>query len=171
LIELVPAARRMAALADSATTAPLHLQALQDAARGRGVELSTHQVARPEEIGLAIEAAHTSGVQAINVLASALLNAHRRLIFERTAVLRLPAIYQFPESAEDGGLFGYGSRITEIYRQIARQVVKILRGAKPSDVPVEQPTTFELVINLKTAKALGLEVSPAMLNRAGKVIE
>jgi putative ABC transport system substrate-binding protein len=171
LIELVPAARRMAALADSATTAPSHLQALQDAARGRGVELSIHQVARPEEIGPAIEAAHTSGVQAINVLATALLNAHRRLIFERTAVLRLPAIYQFPESAEDGGLFGYGSRITEIYRQIARQVVKILRGAKLSDVPVEQPTTFELVINLKTAKALGLEVSPAMLNRADKVIE
>ena len=86
-------------------------------------------------------------------------------------MLRLPAIYQFPESAEDGGLFGYGSRITEIYRQIARQVVKILRGAKLSDIPVEQPTTFELVINLKTAKALGLEVSPAMLNRADKVIE
>src|SRR5437764_7117474 len=171
LMELVPAARRMGALADRATTAPSHLEALQDAARRRGVELSIHQVARPEEIGPAIEAAHTSGVQAINVLATALLNAHRGLIFERTAVLRLPAIYQFPESAEDGGLFGYGSRITEIYRQIARQVVKILRGAKLSDVPVEQPTTFELVINLKTAKALGLEVSPAMLNRADKVIE
>jgi putative ABC transport system substrate-binding protein len=170
-MELVPAARRMGALADHATTTPSHLQALQDAARRRGVELSIHQVERPEEIGPAIEAAHSSGVQAINVLATALLNAHRRLIFERTAVLRLPAIYQFPESAEDGGLFGYGSRITEIYRQIARQVVMILRGAKVSDVPVEQPTTFELVINLKTAKALGLEVSPAMLNRADKVIE
>jgi ABC-type uncharacterized transport system substrate-binding protein len=171
LIELVPAARRMAALADSATTAPSHLQALQDAARGRGVELSIHQVARPEEIGPTIEAAHASGVQAINVLATALLNAHRRLIFERTVVLRLPAIYQFPESAEDGGLFGYGPRITDIYRQVARQVVNILRGAKLSDVPVEQPTTFELVINLRTAKALGLEVSTTMLNRADKVIE
>ena len=109
LMELVPAARRIGALADHATTAPSHLQALQDAARRRGVELSIHQVARPEEIGPAIEAAHTSGVQAINVLATALLNAHRGIIFERTAVLRLPAIYQFPESAEDGGLSGYGS--------------------------------------------------------------
>ena len=128
LMELVPGVPRMAALADPATKAPQQLEELQDAARGRGVELLIYRVARPEEIGPAIDAAHNSGVQAINLLATALLNAHRRLIFERTAALRLPAIYQFPESAEDGGLIGYGSRITEVYRQIARQVVKIFRG-------------------------------------------
>ena len=161
----------MAALADPATKAPQQLEELQDAARGRGVELLICRVARPEEIGPAIDAAHNSGVQAINVLATALLNAHRRLIFERTAALRLPAIYQFPESAEDGGLIGYGSRITEVYRQVARQAVKIFQGAKPGDVPVEQPTKFELVINLKAAKALGLEIPPTLLARADEVIE
>jgi ABC-type uncharacterized transport system substrate-binding protein len=171
LMELMPSARRMAALADPATKAPEQIHALQDAARSRGVELSIHRIARPEEIAPAIDAAHGAGVQAINVLATALLNAHRRVIFERTAALRLPAIYQFPESAEDGGLIGYGSRLTEIYRQVARQIVKVFRDAKISDVPVEQPTKFELTINLKTAKALGLDVPATLLARADEVIE
>jgi putative ABC transport system substrate-binding protein len=83
----------------------------------------------------------------------------------------LPAIYQWPDMAEDGGLIGYGPRLTTIYRQIARQVVKILRGAKPADLPVEQPTTFEFVINLKTAKAIGHEVPAGLVARADQVIE
>src|SRR5215813_2172797 len=88
------------------------------------------------------------------VLASPILNARRLDIFERTAALRLPAMYQSPEFAEEGGLIGYGPRITLMFRQLARQLAKVLSGQKVSDVPVEQPTTFELVINLQAAKAI-----------------
>ena len=80
-------------------------------------------------------------------------------------------MYQWPEDAEAGGLVAYGARLTEIYRQRARQLVKILLGAKPEDIPVEQPDRFELVINLNTAKAMGLTIPEAMLDRADKVIE
>jgi putative ABC transport system substrate-binding protein len=89
----------------------------------------------------------------------------------RSAGLRLPAIYQWPDTAEEGGLAAYGPRFTEVFRQFARQVVKVLRGAKPADIPVEQPDKFELVINLRTAKTIGLEVPAALLDRANQVIE
>jgi ABC-type uncharacterized transport system substrate-binding protein len=173
LIEAVPRLRRMAALADDAnTTTPQHLQALQDAARARGVELSIHRVAKSEEVMPAIDAVKTSNGAALNVLASPLLFANRRVIMERAAGLRLPAVYQWPEMAEEGGLIAYGPRIVEIFRQIlARQLVKLLRGARPADVPVEQPTAFELVINLQTAKAIGHEVPAGLVLRADKVIE
>jgi putative ABC transport system substrate-binding protein len=85
--------------------------------------------------------------------------------------LQVPAIYQWPEIAEDGGLAAYGPRITEIVRMIARQLAKILRGAKPGDISVEQPTQFELVVNLKTAKALGLTIPQTILAHADEVIE
>jgi putative tryptophan/tyrosine transport system substrate-binding protein len=172
LMEAAPDIRRMAALADSNTTAPRQLQALQDAARVRGVELSIQQVGRAEDIVPAIDAVQASGAAALNVLATPLLHANRRIIIERTAALRLPAIYQWPEMAEDGGLLAYGPRIVQIYRQIfARQLVKLLRGAKPADLPVEQPTKFELVINLKTAKALGLTVPDKLIALADEVID
>jgi putative ABC transport system substrate-binding protein len=91
---------------------------------------------------------------------------------ERVAALRLPAIYQWPELAEEGGFAAYGPRIVEIYRDIvARQVSLLLRGTKVADVPVEQPTKFELVINLKTAKAVGVTVPEGLLARTDKVIE
>ena len=99
------------------------------------------------------------------------MHSRRFDIFERTASLRLPAIYQSPEFPEEGGLIGYGPRLTLLFRHLARQTAKVLRGEKPSDVPVEQPTTFELVINMKAAKAIGFEVSPVLALRADKVIE
>jgi putative ABC transport system substrate-binding protein len=172
LIEIVPGARHIAALADSNTTASQQLQALQDAARARGDALSIHQVAKPEEIIGAIDAAKAEGAAALNVLASPLLFAQRRLIIERAAAVRLPAIYQWPETAEEGGLAGYGPRIVRLYRDVlSRQLVALLRGAKPADLPVEQPTIFELVVNLKTAKALDLTIPESMIARADKVIE
>jgi putative ABC transport system substrate-binding protein len=171
LTELVPAARHIAALADPGVTAPEQLHVLEDAARARGIELSIHPAAKPEEIAAAIGAAQASGAQALNVLATPLFQANQRLIIERTTALELPAIYQWPEIAEAGGLAAYGPRQTAGARQRARQLIKILRGAKPGDIPVEQPDRFELVINLRTAKAIGLEVPPALLGRADKVIE
>src|SRR6516165_10497204 len=167
LIELLPGARHIAALADFNTTASRQLQALQDTARARGVELSIHQIAKLEEISSAIDAAKAADASGLNVLASPLLFAQRQLIIERTVALRFPAMYQWPETAEEGGLVGYGPRIVQLFRDVvSRQLIKLLQGTKPADIPVEQPTQFELVINLSTAKALGLTIPEAMLDRA-----
>jgi putative ABC transport system substrate-binding protein len=172
LMEAVPGVRRMAALVDPNTTSPQRLQILQDVARARGVDLSIHQVTTPEEIAAAIDTAKSSGAAALNVLATPFLFAHRQIILQRVASLRLPTMYQWPETAEGGGFIGYGPRLVQIYREIiARQLVKLLRGAKPADIPVEQPTSFELVINLRTAKAIGHEVPAGLVLRADKVIE
>ena len=105
------------------------------------------------------------------MLAAPLWNPSQQLIFDRVAALKLPAIYQWPETAEAGGLAGYGPRWLQLNRQRARQIIKIFNGVKPADIPVEQPDRFELVINLRTATALGLEVPPTLLNLADKVIE
>ena len=172
LIGLIPAVRHIAALADANTAAPKQLQALQDAARARGVELSIQQIARQEEIIGAIDAAKTAGAAALNVLASPLLFAQRQLIIERTTAVGLPAMYQWPESAEEGGLAGYGPRLLQLNRDVvSRQLIKLLQGVKPADIPIKQPTEFELVINLNTAKALGLTIPEEMPDRADKVIE
>src|SRR5262249_60225831 len=110
--------------------------------------------------------------EALNVLASALLFNNRQIIFERTVAHRLPAVYQWPEIADQGGLIGYGPSIVQLYRDVmGRQLVRLLRGTQPADIPVEQPTKFELIINLKTAKALGLSIPPTVLARADRVIE
>ena len=172
LIEAVPGLRRMAAIADSSTTALSQLQVLQDAARARNVELSIHQIARPEEIAAAINAAREWGAAALNVLASPVLFGNRQIVMQRVAALRLPAIYQFPEVAQDGGFVAYGPRLVKIFGElVTRQLVKVLRGTKVADVQVEQPTKFDLVINLKTAKALGLTIPESLLARADEVIE
>ena len=172
LMEAVPGLRRMAALADSNTTAPRQLQALQEAARARGVELSIHRVARSEEIGPAMDAAKTLGAAALNVLASPLLHANRRVIIERAAALRMPAAYQWPETADEGGLVAYGPRLMQIFREmVAPQLVKALRGTKPNDMPVEQPTRFEFILNLRTAHATGHDFPAGLVLRADKVIE
>jgi putative ABC transport system substrate-binding protein len=171
LIEAVPGRRRMAVLADSKNTTDAQLHALEEAARARNVELSIHRVAGGEEIAAAIDMAQASGATALNVLASPMLFSNGQLIMDRVAALRLPAIYQWPEMAEEGGLIAYGPRWPEILELYAGQGVKLLRGARPADLPVEQPTKFELVINLKTAKALGLDVPLHLQQLADEVIE
>ena len=172
LIEAVPGLRRMAVLADSNATGSRQLQALQDAARARGIELSIHQIASAEEITAAIDAAKASGAAALNVLSSPFLYGNRQIVMQRVAALRLPAIYQFPEEADEGGFVAYGPSLVQIFReQVTEQVVKLLHGVKPADIPIEQPTKFELVINLKTANAMGVTVPPALLAPADKVIE
>jgi ABC-type uncharacterized transport system substrate-binding protein len=161
----------MSAFADSNVTITQHLQTLRDAAQARGVDLSVIGVSKPEEIVPAIKEAKASGAQGLNFLATPLFFVNRRSVFEHVAAFRLPAIYQWPEMAEEGGLASYGARFTQLYRQRARMVVKVLRGAKPADIPVEQPTHFELVINLKAAQAIGHEVPAGLVLRADKVIE
>ena len=172
LIELIPEAHHIAALTDPNTTASRQLQALQDAARAHDVDLDIRTAGTPEEIIPAIDAAKASGAAGLNVLASPILFANRRLIFERATALRLPAIYQWPEMAREGGLAGYGPSIVQLFRDVlSRQLVKLLEGAKPADLPVEQPAIFELVINVNAAKALGLAIPRSMLMLADEVIE
>jgi putative ABC transport system substrate-binding protein len=161
----------MAALADSNAEKDEKLKALQDAARARNVELSIYRIARPEEIAAAIDAAKASGATALNVLGSPMLFGNRQLIMDRVAVLRLPAIYEIAEMAEEGGFVAYGPRFCWIPELCARLAVKLFRGIKVADIPIEQPTKFELVINLKTANALGLTLTQTLLVRADKVIE
>jgi ABC-type uncharacterized transport system substrate-binding protein len=170
LIEAVPGLRRMAALADLYTTSDD--RGLEEAARARNVALSIYRVAKGDEIVAAIDTAHASGATALYVLASPILYNNRQIIIERVAALRLPAMYQFPEIAEQGGFAAYGPRLLQLYGEVlARQLAQLLRGVKPADIPIEQPTKFELVINLKTANALGITVPATLVARADKVIE
>ena len=172
LIEAVPGLRRMAALAHSDNgKADAKFQVLQEAARARNIELSIHLVARGDEVAAAMDMVQASGATALNVFASPVLYANRQLIMERVAAMRMPAMYQWPEMAEEGGFAAYGPRFTQLPDLTARLAANILRGTKPADLPVEQPTNFELVINLKTAKALGLTIPDSFLLRADKVIE
>jgi len=172
LIEALPGLHRIAVLADSKATQSSQLQTLQDAARARGVEVSIHRVASGGEITATIDTAKASGAAALNVLSSGLLYGNRKIIMDRVAVLRFPAIYPWAEEAEEGGFLTYGPRLLQIFREVmAQQLVKLLRGIKPADIPVEQPTKFELVINLKTANALGVTVPATLVARADKVIE
>ena len=171
LIEAVPGARRIAALSHSVIATKPHLEEQQALARSRGVDLSIFSFAKADEIGSALDQARTSGAQAINFLATPFQVVSRDLILDQMSRIRLPAIYQWPETTEQGGLLGYGPPFAQMYRQRARQVVKLLRGTKPDDVPVEQPSNFQLAINLGTAKAIGYELPAGLVLRADKVIE
>jgi putative tryptophan/tyrosine transport system substrate-binding protein len=172
LIEAVPGLRRLAALSDVNNTAA-KVEALQEGARAHNVELSIYRIARGEEIAPAIDTAHASGATALNVCAGGvLLWANRQLIMERAAALHLPTMHGWPEEAEEGAFAAYGPRLGRLFAEVMpEQISKLFRGAKVADVPVEQPTKFELVINLKTAKAMGVTVPEALLVRADEVIE
>jgi ABC-type uncharacterized transport system substrate-binding protein len=172
LIEAVPNAHRIAILADSNVATLEHLRALETSARSsHGKELLVVRAANANELGPAINDASAQGAAALNVLSSPMLHVNRRVIIQRAAELRLPAIYQWPETADDGGLLGYGPSFIEVNRQRARMVAKVLRGARPADLPIEQPSTFKLTINLKTAKAMNHTVPAALVLRADKLIE
>jgi putative tryptophan/tyrosine transport system substrate-binding protein len=171
LIEAVPGLRLMAVLADVNYSSAAQLDQLQKAARAHGIEFSIHRVARAEEIAAAIDGARASGATALNIISSPLFSAHRHLIMERAAAAHLPTIYEWPETAEEGGFAAYGPRVSQLYLIMIQQIIKLLRGTKVADIPVEQPTKFELVINLKTANAMGVTVPATLVTRADKVIE
>jgi putative tryptophan/tyrosine transport system substrate-binding protein len=170
LIELLPGVHRMAALSDPRVQSPQELRALEQAARVRGIELAIHPVSGVEAIIPAIDAAKAAGAGGLNLLAASLFGGNFKAIIAHTAALRLPAIYQWPEAADSGALIAYGPPQTQVYRQVARMLAKMLRGAKVAELPVEQPTTFELAINLETAKAIGLTVPMNLLSRADRVL-
>jgi putative ABC transport system substrate-binding protein len=169
LHEFVPQARRIAVLADPSTISTR--AQLTSAARDLGVELVVFEAQNPAEIDGPLNAIAVARVEAVNVLASPQLNAARHVIIERTRNARLPAIYQFPETAEEGGLLSYGPRVLLCFRHVVSIVDKVLRGTKPADLPIEQPSKFELVVNLKTAIAIGMTIPPTLLLRADQVIE
>jgi putative ABC transport system substrate-binding protein len=170
LKQAVPTASRVAILWDPATGS-FHLPLIHAVARTRSIELKVHEVRSGEDLKPAFEAARAWRADALSVLASPLLHALRQPIIDQAEQYRLPAIYQWEESARAGGLMSYGPIRADVYRAICVQLDRVLRGAKPADLPVEQPTKFELVINLKTAKALGLTIPKSLLLQADKVIE
>ena len=171
IMEAVPGIRRIATLADPNVATPQHLQVLKDAAHARGLELSVFSASTPEAITPAMNEASVWGAEAINVRATPLFFFNRQTVMGRAAALRLPAMYQWPEMAEEGGFAAYGPRITQWFRQLARLLAQVLRGAKPGELPVEQPTRFELVVNLQVAKAIGHEIPAGLVLRADKVVE
>jgi putative tryptophan/tyrosine transport system substrate-binding protein len=172
LIEAVPGLRRMALLVDAQTNVVANVDALQEAARAHNIELSIHRIAQGEQIAAAVDVAKALGAEAVNFSASPLFFTHRHFIMDRLAALRLPAIYEWPETAEEGGFAAYGPRLDQLFVEVmTQQLIKLFRGSKVADIPVEQATKFELVINLKTANAMGVTVPPALLVRADKVIE
>ena len=172
LKEIVPKLSRVAVLGTS--TNPGNAQALKEmelAAGAFGVQLQYLDVLGPKDIETAFRAASKGRADAVLVLASPVLNSHRTQIADLAVKNRLPAIYRRAEFVEDGGLMSYGVSFTDLSRRAATYVDKILKGAKPADLPVEQPTKFEFIINLKAAKQIGLTIPPNVLARADRVIK
>jgi ABC-type uncharacterized transport system substrate-binding protein len=171
LREVVPGLRRLAIMADAGyPAAALEMGEVQATARTLGLDVVTFEIRRAEDIAPAFEA-FTGRAEALYVVSDPLVGTHR--IRNNTLALgaRLPTMHGNREHVEAGGLMSYGPNFPDLYRRAADYLDKILRGAKPADLPVEQPTKFDLVINLKTAKALGLGISPTLLARADEVIE
>jgi putative ABC transport system substrate-binding protein len=171
LRDAVPGLRRMAILLNVGNAnAVLEQGEIQAAARTLGLAVATSEIRRAEDIVSAFETLK-GRADAIYVVADPLVCSNRARIHTIAMAARLPAIYNSREYVEMGGLMSYGPNFPDMFRRAADMVDKILRGAKPGDLPVEQPTQFDLVINLTTAKALGLEVPPSLLARADEVIE
>jgi putative tryptophan/tyrosine transport system substrate-binding protein len=171
LRELVPGLRRLAILANVDNPgAVLDTREAQAAASAVGLEVTTFEIRRAEEIAPLFEA-FKGPTDALYVVADPLMNTNRIRISTSALGARLPTMHGVRDYVEAGGLMSYGSNIVDQYRRAADYVDKILRGAKPGELPVEQPTKFDLVINLTTAKAIGLTLPPSILLRADEVIE
>jgi putative ABC transport system substrate-binding protein len=147
------------------------LKGAEVAARALGVRLQVVEARGPEDFDRAFSDMTRARAGALTVLGSSMFFGERRRLVDLAAKNRLPAVYQWREFVDAGGLMSYGPNVADLYRRAATYVDKILKGAKPGDLPVEQPTKFELVINLKTAKALGLTIPPSLLQRADEVIQ
>jgi putative ABC transport system substrate-binding protein len=171
LRELVPEIARIAAMYNMSSPAnPPQWKAIETAARSQGLQPQLLDVRKPEDFEPAFAAATRERADGLIVGQEGLFQANRKLIAELAAKHRLPAIYRSMEFIEAGGLMAYGPNYPDLYRRAAIYVDKIFKGAKPGDLPIEQPTKLELIINLKTAKALGLTVPLPLLLRADEVI-
>ena len=175
LTQAVPGVSRVAVLwqpgfMDERTDRDM-LKAADIAARALGVRLEIVEARGPADIDRAFSKMTRARAGALTVLPSAMLFTERRRLVDLAAKNRLPAVYVQREFVEAGGLMAYGPNLADLFRRAATYVDKILKGAKPGDLPVEQPTKFDLVINLKTAKALGLTIPPSLLGRADEVIQ
>jgi putative ABC transport system substrate-binding protein len=172
LVEFVPGLARVAVLRNPTIAAHANFWAETEAAAGKlGVALQALDIRGPDDFEAAFVAAGRGRAQALVALDDGLTIAYRPRIVALAASSRLPAIYGLREFPDDGGLISYGPNFADLTRRSATYVDKILKGAKPSDIPVEQPTKFDLVINRKTANALGLTLPPTLLAGADDVIE
>ena len=144
---------------------------MAEIARRLGIELQTIDIHGPDDLEPAFQALRTGRAEGVNIVSSAMLNALRRRIGELSLAAKIPAICQFRDGVEAGCLASYGITIPDFYVLSADQIAKLLKGAKPADLPVIQPDKFELVISDRAAKAMGITISPVMLTRANEVIE
>jgi putative tryptophan/tyrosine transport system substrate-binding protein len=168
--EMVPGSNRIALLRDP-TTGPWQLAAAKAIGHELGIELQIHEAQYATDFDEVFRAVAQGRSQALVQLTSPAIDLHARRIAELTLKQRLPAISPFRAFATGGGLMSYGPDQTAIYPRLASYIDKIVKGAKPGDLPIEEPEKFELIINLKTAKALGLTIPPSLLARADQVIE
>ena len=172
LREMVPTLARIASIFDMGNPViPPQWHVVEATARSLGIQAQLLDVRRPQDLGKAFAAAEKQRAEALIVGVGSITQGNLRTIADLAAKHRLPSIYGAREYVDFGGLSTYGASDPHMYRRAATFVDKIFKGAKPSDLPVEQPTTFELVINLKTAKALGLTIPPSLLGRADEVIQ
>ena len=171
LRECVPGLRRVAVLANLRNpSSAAEARETEAAARTMALEIQVADARLPEQYPDAFASMTRSGARAVFVTADPVLSSNRERIMQLAASHRLPAMYEWPEIVEAGGLLSYGPTLAEINTRVAAYVDKILKGAKPADLPVERPTRFELAVNLKTAVALGITIPPAVVARAGRVI-
>jgi len=171
LREMVPSLRRLAIMANAGyPAAVLEMAEVQATTRTLGLDVVTLELRRAEDIAPAFEALK-GRAEALYVCAESLVTTNRVRINTLALAARLPTMHSIREYVEAGGLMSYGPNFPDLWRRAGDLVDKILRGAKPADIPVEQPTKFDLIINLTTAKALGLDVPPTLLARADEVIE
>jgi len=171
LKEMVPKASRVAVLAADEPQIARMLEEVQQAAKLLGMSILTTQVQSRSDFETVHKQLRTWGADTIDVLDSSKNLFNSKLLAELAAYVRLPAIYPQSQYADAGGLISYGPNYEDLYRRAAQYVDKILKGAKPSDLPVEEPTKFEMTVNLKTAKALRLKIPQLILGRADRVIE
>jgi putative ABC transport system substrate-binding protein len=169
--EVIPSATRVAVLLNPDNSSnPPQLRLTQEAAPALAVSILSVEARRLDDIDRAFATMRAKHATALLLIADGLLGSNRKRIIELTAKSRLPAIYWRREFVEDGGLMSYGASVADLYRRAAAYVDKILKGATPSDLPVEQPTRFELAINLATTRALGLTMPQSIVLRADEVI-
>ncbi len=172
LKEIVPKLARVAVLGTASRPGSAHaLREVENAAKALKVQVQFQDVVDPKGIDAAFLAARKGGADAVLVLGSPLFNANRTELTELASKSRYPVIYDRAEFVEAGGLMTYSVSLADLARRAATYVDKILKGAKPGDVPIEQPTKFDLVVNMKTAKALGIKIPNSVLAQATKVIE